>query len=124
MTDDDRHVRPFAEFLVAHRKGMLHDELSDALNAMAESVRELDGAAKLTITITMKPAAKLAGDIVEIADTVKVVLPEPARGSALWWVDGAGNLSRRDPNQPELPLRVVDPATGEITDTEQKEHHA
>jgi hypothetical protein len=44
---------------------------------------------------------------VTIADKIKAVVPEANRGAAIWFVDGDGNLSRRNPAQPELPFLEV-----------------
>ena len=34
---EDRHVRPFAEFLQSHARGALHDALSEGLSELIEA---------------------------------------------------------------------------------------
>jgi hypothetical protein len=93
---DNRARRPFASWLTEQRNGALHAELTEA-----------------------KPSAE--GYHLFVADNVKVSKPEGERPAALYFHDGQGNLSRRDPNQLTLdqPLRTidggkVDPDTGEV----------
>ncbi|HEY3021859.1 MAG TPA: hypothetical protein VGJ32_16790 [Solirubrobacteraceae bacterium] len=100
---DDVTRRPFASWLQDQRGGGLHGELSDALAELVAAVREHDKGGSLTLTVKVAPN----GESVMVSDDVKVTPPKPARGASLFFADHQGNLSRRNPAQPELPLREV-----------------
>lgn len=103
--DDDAgpHVRPFAEFLQQQRRGVLHGELSDALHGLLSAVKDTGKAGKLQLTISVKPAAKGNAEQVLISDLVAVKAPSVERPESIFFLDDAGNLSRSDPRQQELP---------------------
>lgn len=107
MADAERHVRPFAEFLIEQRKGAAHNEMSEGLNDLIDAVVTHGKGGELTLTIKVKPADKGARMVV-VTDRVAVKLPESDRPAAFFYVDDQSNLSRSDPNQPQLPLRAVD----------------
>lgn len=107
MSDTDRHVRPFAEFLHEHRKGAAHVEMSESLNELVAAVVELGKPGDLTLKITVAPAAKGAGNVVKVTDKVSLKAPEADRPGAIFFADSNANLSRSNPDQPELPLRAV-----------------
>lgn len=102
---EDRARKPFAAFLQEQRGGGLHGELSDAISEIVAACIEHDKKGQLVLTIDVKPNAD--GATVTIADKIKAVIPEANRGAAIWFVDGEGNLSRRNPAQPELPFEVM-----------------
>lgn len=119
--DTDRHVRPFAEFLQEQRKGAAHADLSEGLNELVAAVVEHHKGGELTLKITVKPATKGAGNVVEVTDKVTLKLPEAERGGAIFFADSNANLSRSNPDQPELPLRAVaDPESDADEDKEAK----
>jgi hypothetical protein len=112
--EEPRHVRPFAEWLQEHRKGNLHIELGEALNELAEAVTLHGKGGELHLVLKLKPAGR-ADDMVIVADDVRLKLPRPEREEAVFFVDQDSNLSRRNPNQADLPfLREVGEETGEI----------
>jgi hypothetical protein len=97
--------KPFAAFLQEHRNGGLHGELSDALAQLVLATLEQGKKGTLTIKVDVSPNQD--GVTVTITDTVTVKPPEAPRGAGIWFADEAGNLSRRNPMQPELPLREL-----------------
>jgi hypothetical protein len=99
-------VRPFAAVLQEHRNGGLHSELSERLAEVVSAVRQLGKPGAVTVTLTLKPADG-QGNAVVVTDEIKTKVPQPERPSGLFFADDHGNLSRRDPRQPELPLRQV-----------------
>lgn len=101
----DAGARPFVQFLLETREGLLHSELSEGLATVVQSVSEHDKTGTLTLTLSIGPS-KVKG-AVEISDKVAFKPAEPDKDAALFFADGKGNLSRRDPRQPELPLRGV-----------------
>jgi len=103
LPDDGR--KPFAAFMQEHRNGSLHSELSDLLAELVIAAREVGKKGSLTIKLEVVPNAD--GQTVTIGDTVVLKKPEPNRGTGIWFSDETGNLSRRNPMQPELPFREV-----------------
>ena len=98
--------KPFAQFVQEQRNGCLHGELSDALVELVGAVAEHEKKGTLVLTITVTPNKD--GQTVVVTDKVKVTLPEGNRGAAIYFFDADGNLSRRNPNQMEMPLKEVE----------------
>lgn len=99
-------VKPFAAWLQEHRSGGLHQELSEALAEVARAVSLHDKTGTVTVQIKLAPNG---ANTVIVTDEIKTKVPEAARPASLFFTDAGGNLSRRDPRQPELPLRQVPP---------------
>jgi hypothetical protein len=95
-------LNPFADWVQQQRSGLLHSELSEELARVVATVTELGKTGTLQLTIAIAPS-KVRG-AVEISDKVVAKPPEPDRDAALFYADPQGNLSRRDPRQPELPF--------------------
>jgi hypothetical protein len=100
--DDGR--RPFAAWLQEQRGGVLAAELTDQLAELVAAVCEHEKGGTLTLKITVKPEADGA---VKVSDDWAVKKPRAAARPSLFFADSAGNLSRRNPRQPELPLRGI-----------------
>lgn len=106
-TDDGPHVRPFAEFLTAHRKGIVHAELSEGLHRLVGAVEETRKPG--TITVQFKASIHKQTGMLMIEDNVVLKKPAHDRDSALYYVDPDGNTTRRDPTQLEFQgLRTVE----------------
>lgn len=103
--NEDRVIKPFSEFLLSQRRGALHEDLSSALNELLSAVVEHNKPGSLNLTIKFVPTGKGYSPTVVVTDAIKVKAPEGSPESALFFVDNDGNLTRRDPNQPELGLR-------------------
>lgn len=102
VTEGNR--RPFMAVLREQRNGMTHSELTDSLSEVVQAVLETGKAGSLTLTMKVS----LSGDgAVIVTDDVKVKVPQPERKGSVFFADQFGNLSRSNPNQPELPLREV-----------------
>ena len=96
--------RPFLQFLTEQRKGGLHLDLTDALAEVVKGVAEHGKQGTLTVSFKIKPV----GDgQVQIIDVVKAGVPEGDKAPSIFFTDRKGNVSRKDPNQAELPLREV-----------------
>lgn len=108
--EQEDHIKPFGVWLQDQRNGGLHRELSEGLAEIAQAVESHNKQGKLTLTITVKPAGT-AQHMVIVADQVKVEIPQPDKPTSMFFTDTAGNLSRRDPRQAELPLKSVDGGT-------------
>jgi hypothetical protein len=83
---------------------VLHAELTDALADIVAAVVEHEKPGTLTIKVTVKPEADGA---VKVVDDFTAKVPRQASKPSLFFADSVGNLSRRNPRQPELPLRSI-----------------
>lgn len=97
---DDPPVKLFAEWVQEQREGLLHSELSDALAEVSAAVVDLNKAGSLTLSLKINPAGK-GQKAVFVVDEVKAK-PPVDKPSMMFFADGRGNLSRRNPDQPEL----------------------
>lgn len=79
-------------------------DYDEALRELSQAVKEHQKAGTLSITLKLTP---LGGDQVQIDDSYKVTKPEKDRVKTITFVQRDGSLSRRDPRQPELPMREV-----------------
>jgi hypothetical protein len=98
--------RPFLDFLREQRNGVMHDELSDALQECVAGVMNEGGVATLTLTITVKSANAGAGALM-VSDTLKTKLPTPKAGGSIFFASPENNLVREDPKQHKLPLNDI-----------------
>lgn len=87
----------FATFIQNQRDGLLHSELTEELADLVQACLDLNKAGSLTLKIAVEPSGKNQATIF-IKDEVKVKKPED-RPKSLFFSDGHGNVSRRDPNQ-------------------------
>lgn len=97
----------FLQLLQHHRSGNLLTDLSKAVREAVESSQLMGKPAGLTLKIAIKPAGNGSGAVV-VVDKLTIKLPEAQPTSSFFYADEAGNLHRNDPNQKELPLRVVE----------------
>jgi hypothetical protein len=98
--------RPFLDFLREQRNGVLHDELSDALQECVAAVMTEGGVSTLTLTITVKNANAGAGALM-VTDELKTKLPKPKIGGSIFFASPENNLIREDPKQHKLPLSEI-----------------
>jgi hypothetical protein len=96
-------LNPFASWVQEQRGGLLHSELSEKLAEVVAVVNDLGKPGTLQLTIAISPASGVKGAVV-ISEKVVAKPPEPDRDASLFYADQQGNLSRRDPRQPELPF--------------------
>jgi len=101
-------IRPFADWLREQSRGRTHEELSEALWDLISRVEETHKKGSLTLTLSIEPL-KENKDMLAVTDEIKLKLPEFDRPGSIAYVDHDGNLSRNNPNQPELTgLRAVE----------------
>jgi hypothetical protein len=105
---EETKVRPFSEWLAAHRRGELDTEITAALAEMVSAVHDLGKAGSVVLKISVKPGGG-RGRTVLVVDAVTIKAPEADREAAVFFVDGAGNLRRDDPYNEAL----FDRETGE-----------
>ncbi len=108
--------RLFADWLREQSAGRTHDELSDALAAVALAVKTTGKKGRIVLELTLTPV-KGAGGAVQIADQIKTVVPTVDRRAPLWFVGDTGRVTKDDPMQPTFEgLREVPvPASAETT---------
>jgi hypothetical protein len=99
-------TRPFFDTLREIRRGQILDDCADELAKAVRAVDETGKAAKLTIELSIKPAAKIPGTYV-ISDKVRAKLPELPVGETILYGTPEGNLQARDPRQADLELKAV-----------------
>jgi len=99
-------TRPFFDTLREIRHGQILDDAADELSKAVRAVDETGKAAKLTIELPIKPAAKIPGTYV-ISDKVRAKLPELPVGETILYGTPEANLQARDPRQADLELKAV-----------------
>lgn len=119
MDQQQEGRKPFAAFVQEQRAGALHAELSDGLGELVRAASLTDKPGTLTLTVKVTPTKD--GATVIVTDKVTLKLPDGERGGAIFFFDQEGNLSRRNPAQPELPFRDVSSATVLDDDGEARE---
>jgi hypothetical protein len=94
--------------------GQFTADLTEKLYELIQAAQETRKSAKIAIKLEFKPTGK--GMITTIA-SYDVKKPEHDRPGTSFFIGKDGSLQRKDPNQPDLPLRVVDDydtETGEV----------
>ncbi len=110
----DPPIRAFAAWLQEQAKGATHAELGEALYDLVARVKDTGKAGTLTFTIKVEPWKQDRGVLI-VSDEIKLKLPEFARQPSIFYRDDNGNLTRENPDQPELaglrevPTERVDP---------------
>lgn len=97
----------FSETLAALREGRFLADAARGLAELEEAVMEHGKPGTLTVTLTMKPACKGYRLMVSLTDNIAVKKPVGEKEETILFRAGAGRFSRRDPRQPELPMRPV-----------------
>ena len=109
-------TRPFFETLREIRRGQILDDCADELAKAVRAVDETGKPAKLTIELSIKPAAKIPGTYV-ISDKVRAKLPELPTGETILFVTVENNLSANDPRQKEMELKAAPAAPAQTLKT-------
>lgn len=102
-------VRPFADVLQEINGGRAAGAASQQLHDLIAAVRETGKGGSITLQIGVKPAAKGNGSTVLVAAVVKAKTPQPEVAASVFFVTDDDNLSRENPEQPQLPLRAAEP---------------
>lgn len=96
----------FSKFIASYNGGALDDELTAALAEVSDAVFMLKQGGTLTLKLKLG-VPKHVTDGVQVTPDVDVKTPKSPK-SAFFYVAEGGALSKRDPNQPQLP-GVEDP---------------
>ena len=104
---DDGQVRPFATTLQEIGGGKLAARLAAQLVELTAAVKATGKKGAITLKIEVAPLKKAAANtlVVSGSSTAKVPEGEDANPTSVFFADDDGNLSRDDPQQPQLPLR-------------------
>lgn len=99
----------FVDLLATLRRGTLLEDCSEELNALVAQVLETEKPGELTLKLRLTPQKNDASVIV-IRDSLTVKAPKAEVADTIAYVGADGEISRRDPRQPELPALVEQPA--------------
>ena len=84
-------------------RGQLLHDFEDALDRIVEAVERHGGKGSITIKLSLSRKS----DAYEVKGDLKYDVPQPPRLGAIFFFDaGAGELTRQDPRQPDLPAIV------------------
>jgi hypothetical protein len=113
---DERHARPFTDWLLKQGKGKLAAELTDRFDELVQAVHITGKPGTLVLSVTLKPLEKGNGDVLTITDKVAVKMPTSDRLASIFFVDDNATLTTNDPNQLSLDLKEVPalPATPDL----------
>lgn len=120
--DDTVRVRPFADVLQEIDRGKFHAEVSEALHELTSHVEDTRKGGEVLLVIKVQPMKKNA-DVLEVVADVRTKLPRNERKASIFFADREGNLTRTDPNQPELFQGIREVPTAS-TEAEKTEKHA
>ncbi|ERJ35903.1 hypothetical protein L810_1160 [Burkholderia sp. AU4i] len=95
-------MKSYTSTLVDIRGGMLVEEATAQLNQLVSLVRDTGKAGKISVTIEIKPFAKVA-DALEVSGEVSTTLPKEKRAAEVFFPTVENNLSRNSERQPDLP---------------------
>lgn len=100
--------KPFTDTLGELESGQFHYDLTEAVYNIIQAVMETRKAGALKIKLDFAPTSK---GTVAVAAAFDAKIPEHDRNSTTFFVGKDLALLRKDPNQPELPLREVEHPT-------------
>jgi hypothetical protein len=96
---------PFAVWLREQGDGATHHDLTLALATATAAAIETGKVAEISLKLTVKP---INGRQVLVSDVIKTKIPEADRqASFFFWDEDAMAITRRDPQQIDLPLTIV-----------------
>lgn len=98
-------VRPYAAVLQEIDGGKVHATASAQLASLVEAITSTGKSGSLTLTLKIKPASRNS-DVLIVTGAVGIKAPAPEAAESTFFVHN-GALSRDNPKQPELPMRIV-----------------
>ncbi len=105
-TDEERQFKPFGVVVQEARAGVLHRELSEQFANLVAACREHGKKGSLTLVFSVAPNKD--GATIHLTDDIRVKAPKGESLPTLFFADEDGNVTRRDPRQPEIEgLREV-----------------
>jgi hypothetical protein len=106
MSTEDEHVAPFAKTLAELDHGTVHARLSNQLHDLIAAVTTTGKKGTLTLQLSLEVVTKGRGETLKMTAATALKAPEAdnAKPVTVFFVDPAGNLTRDNPTQPQLPL--------------------
>lgn len=104
ITRDGQVVDPaaFTEWVAEYPKGQLGLALSEALAECINATQLYDKSSTFTLKVQIAPGEAFFGELIVKAD-VSTSPAKPAAPAITFFPTPTGGLSRRDPNQSQLP---------------------
>lgn len=102
---------PFTQQLAYINRGMLDEELTEALTEVVKQVRETKKKGSVTLTLDVSMLNKRDENAVKITPKVKTSIPELPQAETIMWSTHDGDLLRDDPIQQKLDLQIVQKET-------------
>lgn len=104
VTRDGQEIDPeaFAAFLAEYPKGQLGLELSEALAECIAATQLYGKPSSLSLAINIGPTKSMFGELI-VQAKVTGKPARPASPEVTFFPTPSGGLSRRDPNQAQLP---------------------
>lgn len=96
--------------LTQHRGGELMNDLSAAFREVNGQVNLVGKPGTVTVVFKISPARGVQGALV-LSDDLSTKAPRVASRASIFYADAQNNLVRNDPNQHELPLKILDTKT-------------
>lgn len=100
----------FVSTLAAMNDGQVIRDLDDALRDATRAALDAASKSKITLELTITPSGVGVGNtsLIKITDKIKKQIPNPARDKEpVFFADEDFNPTRRNPNQEEMKLEVV-----------------
>lgn len=109
LTPGPDAFQSFNMLIAGIEEGQFNTDISNELQDLVRDLNEriglgIKGVGTVTVTINL-----LANKgVIEVTGDFKVKVPKMPRGRSIFHIAGGRFLSRRDPRQPDLPLRAVE----------------
>lgn len=97
------------------RRGNFMQELGFFLAGLTQDVIATQKQGTISIKLVVKPS-KVADNAIEIHDTLSATPPKKEVKPTLYFADAEGALTRDDPNEIPLPMKVVEVKGGQTTE--------
>lgn len=93
--------------LTEHRGGQVVTDLSAAIRKVTDAVQRTGKSGSVVMKIKVATAQNAAGTLV-ISDEIDARAPKETPRGSIFYADDNNNLVRNDPNQADLPLKIVE----------------
>jgi hypothetical protein len=107
MSKQKPHTMKLALVLGEMNRGAIVAQGDAELAKAIQAIREHGKTAEITIKVKIKPTGE--HDEVEVTAEFSSKLPSPKLRAATFFMTDEGDLTREDPQQPDLPLTEPDP---------------
>lgn len=99
----------FLTNLAAMNSGEVLNDIDDAMREATKAAQDAGAKAKVTLELTIVPNGEGAGGtpLFKLEAKIKLGLPQAPRTPSVFFADGDGNLTRRNPRQEEMKLTVT-----------------